>query len=92
MPSAASRCRVRGSVSPLVGGDAFLLCSDGLWAYIGEEETGAILSSQSPRDAASTLIELARQRARGGGDNISLAVVKLVEVPSRPRTDYPSLG
>lgn len=81
-----------GHVSPLVGGDAFLLCSDGLWAYIGEEETGAILASQSPRDAASTLIELARQRARGGGDNISLAVVKLVEVPNRPRTDYPALG
>ncbi|MDD2988677.1 MAG: protein phosphatase 2C domain-containing protein [Zoogloea sp.] len=81
-----------GHVSPLVGGDAFLLCSDGLWAYIGEEETGAILASQSPRDAASTLIELARQRARGGGDNISLAVVKLVEVPNRPRTDYPVLG
>lgn len=81
-----------GHVSPLVGGDAFLLCSDGLWAYIGEEETGAILASQSPRDAASTLIELARQRARGGGDNISLAVVKLVEVPNRPRPDYPSLG
>ena len=81
-----------GHVSSLVGGDAFLLCSDGLWAYIGEEETGAILASQSPRDAASTLIELARQRARGGGDNISLAVVKLVEVPNRPRTDYPGLG
>jgi serine/threonine protein phosphatase PrpC len=81
-----------GHVSPLVGGDAFLLCSDGLWAYIGEEETGAILASQSPRDAASTLIELARQRARGGGDNISLAVVKLVEVPNRPRSDYPSMG
>ncbi len=81
-----------GHVSPLVGGDAFLLCSDGLWAYIGEEETGAILASQSPRDAASTLIELARQRARGGGGNISLAVVKLVEVPNRPRSDYPSMG
>ena len=81
-----------GHVSPLVGGDAFLLCSDGLWAYIGEEEAGSILASQSPRDAASTLIELARQRARGGGDNISLAIVKLVEVPNRPRTDYPGLG
>ncbi|MBL8458182.1 protein phosphatase 2C domain-containing protein [Zoogloea sp.] len=81
-----------GHVSPLVGGDAFLLCSDGLWAYIGEEEAGSILASQSPRDAASSLIELARQRARGGGDNISLAIVKLVEVPNRPRTDYPPLG
>ena len=46
-----------------------------------------------PRDAASALIELARQRARGGGDNISLAVVKLVEVaPKPPRSDFPRLG
>lgn len=81
-----------GHASPLVGGDAFLLCSDGLWAYIGEEEAGRILAENSPREAASTLIELARQRARGGGDNISLAVVKLVEVPSRSKSDFPTLG
>ncbi|WP_079435883.1 PP2C family serine/threonine-protein phosphatase [Zoogloea sp. LCSB751] len=75
-----------GHASPLVGGDAFLLCSDGLWAYIGEEETGLILANMSPRDAASALIELARQRARGSGDNISLAIVKLVEVDNNKRT------
>jgi len=81
-----------GHVSPLAGGDAFLLCSDGLWAYISEEETGQILATQSPRDAASALIELARQRARGGGDNISLAIIKLVEVaPRPPRGDFPRL-
>ncbi|MBS0345008.1 MAG: serine/threonine-protein phosphatase [Proteobacteria bacterium] len=73
-----------GHASPLVGGDAFLLCSDGLWAYINEDETGQILASMSPRDAASALIELARQRAKGGGDNISLAIVKLVEVNNTP--------
>jgi len=84
-----------GHVSPLVGGDAFLLCSDGLWAYISEEEMGQILAAQSPRDAASMLIEMARQRARGGGDNISLAIVKLVEVAAKPpqsRGDFPKLG
>jgi serine/threonine protein phosphatase PrpC len=81
-----------GHASPLVGGDAFLLCSDGLWAYINEVEMGQILATQSPRDAASTLIELARQRARGGGDNISLAVVKLVEMPPKTAGAFPALG
>lgn len=81
-----------GHASPLVGGDAFLLCSDGLWAYITEAEMGQILANQSPRDAASMLIELARQRARGGGDNISLAVVKLVEVPPKVQSGFPVLS
>lgn len=81
-----------GHASPLAGGDAFLLCSDGLWAYITEQEMGHILDTQSPRDAASALIEMARQRARGGGDNISLAVVKLVEVSPRLRTEVARYG
>ena len=76
-----------GHVSPLQGGDAFLLCSDGLWGYISEDEFGDVLASHTPRDAASTLIEMARHRARGGGDNISLAIVKLVELP--PKTVPP---
>jgi serine/threonine protein phosphatase PrpC len=53
---------------------------------------GQILANQSPRDAASMLIELARQRARGGGDNISLAVVKLVEVPPKVQNGFPVLS
>ena len=53
---------------------------------------GQILDTQSPRDAASTLIEMARQRARGGGDNISLAVVKLVEVNPKLRTEVARYG
>jgi len=39
--------------------------------------------------------EVDGQRARGGGDNISLAIVKLVEVAAKPpqsRGDFPKLG
>ena len=81
-----------GEAADLLAGDSFLLCSDGLWAYITEQEMGHILDTQSPRDAASALIEMARQRARGGGDNISLAVVKLVEVSPRLRTEVARYG
>jgi hypothetical protein len=80
-----------GHVSPLVGGDAFLLCSDGLWAYIGEEEAGSILASQSPRDAASALIELARQRARGRGQYFA-GHRQAGGSAQPPRTDYAGMG
>lgn len=61
-----------------VAGDCFLLCSDGLWAYFTDFELAATLQEFAPRAAAERLITLGRQRAGGGGDNISLAVIKLV--------------
>ena len=74
-----------GRCADLVAGDSFLLCSDGLWAYFSDDELAAILARHSAREAAEMLVRLARERARGGGDNISLAIVKLVE-PPRPRS------
>jgi serine/threonine protein phosphatase PrpC len=35
------------------------------------------LQLATPRDACEILIDRARQRARGGGDNLSLAVVRV---------------
>lgn len=65
-----------GEVQP---GDSFLLCSDGLWAYFSEEELGYTLATASAREGAAILIDLARQRCRGKGDNCSLAVLRLGE-------------
>ncbi|APR04718.1 PP2C family protein-serine/threonine phosphatase [Thauera chlorobenzoica] len=67
--------------TPLAG-DVFLLCSDGLWAYFSDAELGATLHELPPRAAAERLIGLARERARGSGDNLSLAIIKLVSLPS----------
>lgn len=58
-------------------GDAFLLCSDGLWAYFDDRELGDILERCNPREASDTLIRLARERAKGRGDNLSMAIIKL---------------
>src|SRR5574338_559170 len=69
----------RGGADRLVAGDAFLLCSDGLWAYFSNGELASIIARQSARQAAEELVGLARERAKGHGDNISLALVKLVE-------------
>jgi serine/threonine protein phosphatase PrpC len=72
-----------GQASPLVAGDAFLLCSDGLWAYFPDRELGRTLKDFPPRQAAQALIDTARSRARGRGDNCSLAIVRLVNDPGK---------
>jgi serine/threonine protein phosphatase PrpC len=72
---------VHGCWDALVAGDCFLLCSDGLWAYFADGEAAAILAEYPAREAAGILIDLARERAYGRGDNVSLAVIKFVPVP-----------
>lgn len=67
----------------LVAGDTFLLCSDGLWGDVRDDEIAAQLSDRSAREAAQALISLARSRSDGYGDNISIAIVKLVDAPRR---------
>jgi PPM family protein phosphatase len=59
-------------------GDAFLICSDGLWGHFKTNELCHIISTMGPKPASQLLLELARERGRGQGDNISLIVLKLV--------------
>jgi PPM family protein phosphatase len=58
-------------------GDTLMACSDGVWHYFNSMELGAALSSLSAREASEFLIDKARLRARGSGDNLSLVIVKL---------------
>ncbi|MFZ4624224.1 MAG: PP2C family protein-serine/threonine phosphatase [Rhodoferax sp.] len=64
-------------IPKLTPGDTLLVCSDGVWHYFNEMELGSVLATLSARDASEFLIEKARSRAKGGGDNLSLAVVKI---------------
>ncbi len=57
--------------------DSLMACSDGVWHYFSASEMGSAMSMLSPREATEFLIQKARSRARGGGDNLSLVVVKL---------------
>jgi len=69
-------------------GDAFLLCSDGLWHYFSDVELGAALAMNSPRDASEMLIKKVRERAAGtNADNCTMAIVKLVAIPKETK-DY----
>lgn len=58
-------------------GDSLLVCSDGLWHYFTPKELGAIVHTLPPREAAEMLVGKARHRARAGGDNLSLALVRV---------------
>ena len=75
-------------VAPLMGGDAFVLCSDGVWAYFDDDEMGRLVDTMHARDACQEIITRARARAAGAGDNLSVAIVRLVEVQP-DGTDYP---
>jgi serine/threonine protein phosphatase PrpC len=66
-----------GDTADLAAGDSFVVCSDGVWAYFDDAEMGAIVAANSARQACEMLIEEGRVRARGAGDNLSLAIVKL---------------
>lgn len=64
-------------IHKLRAGDALLACSDGVWHYFTTAEIGSVISTLSAREAVEFLIEKARSRGHGGGDNLSLVVVKL---------------
>ena len=61
--------------SALDQGDTILLCTDGLWGQMGDNEIAAVLSSQAPSAACGSLISLAKER--GGPDNITVQVARV---------------
>src|SRR5262249_11259345 len=76
-------CKVSTFVVPLADGDRFLLCSDGVSEYVPENEGGGVLTRQpSPARAAQRLIDLALER--GGGDNATAVVVRVLEAGETP--------
>ncbi len=64
-------------IPQLRAGDTLMACSDGVWHYFSNAEIGSVLATLSAREACEFLIDKARARARGRGDNLSIVVVKL---------------
>ncbi len=62
---------------PLIDGDVFLLCSDGLTSLVDTDELESVLGSNSPREASDKLVDLANEK--GGKDNITVQVIKILE-------------
>ncbi len=75
--------KVSTFVVPLADGDRFLLCSDGISEYVKENEIGDVLTKQpTPARGAQKLIDLALER--GGGDNATAVVVRVLEAGETP--------
>ena len=71
--------------SEIIAGDKFLLCSDGLWEHITTEQMEkAIHCTNNLETIVSSLILLAKESGKEGGDNISLAVLSVNKNSKEP--------
>lgn len=78
-------------VMPLVLGDRFLLCSDGLSDYVRDETIAQVLrESPDPHDAAQALVDVARRA--GTRDNVTVVVADVVRPGSAPRNQPQMVG
>jgi hypothetical protein len=76
----------------ILPGDRFLLCSDGMYAYVDEEELPKQLADGEVKEVPKKLVEIAN--TGGGHDNITAVVVRIGETSSTelvPRTTEVSL-
>lgn len=74
-PNSAVQIDLEGP-HPILPGDAYLICSDGLTGRVEDAELGAILASLPPQEAVRALVDLAN--LRGGPDNSTVIVAKVV--------------
>lgn len=69
----------------LHSGDVLLCCTDGLWGYFSEKELAKMVEALAPTEACQQLLAKARERAAGGGDNVSLAILKATPQKHAPQ-------
>jgi PPM family protein phosphatase len=75
----------------ILPGDRFLICSDGMYAYIDEEQLPKQLADGEIKEVPHKLVDMAN--ARGGHDNITAVVLRIGEHSAEiaPRTTEVSL-
>ncbi len=61
---------------PVRVGDCFLLCTDGLFDPVSDEEIREIVTGSTAIEACRQLVDLAK--AKGGYDNITVGIVKVM--------------
>jgi len=74
---------------PVMAGDIYILCSDGLSSLVTDQEIGVAARELPPPDACRLLVNLAN--LRGGNDNITVIIVRVGPVPKGlpPLSDAP---
>ena len=60
---------------PVQEGDTLILCTDGLWGTLEDEELRAIVEEHGPEESVQQLI--ARANEAGGPDNVTAIVVQV---------------
>lgn len=82
---------------PVLSGDLFLLCTDGVSNQLTDPELGAVARELPPKLAARLIINLAN--FRGGPDNATVVVAQVGELPANVTSaplvlpdDRPDLG
>ena len=61
---------------PVQKGDRILICSDGLFAMLGEDEIAEVASSGTPDKACQKLVKRAKEE--GGSDNITVIIAEKI--------------
>lgn len=71
--------------APIIPGDAFLLCSDGVWEYLHDGEILVdLLKSETAEDWGKLLLLRVLSRVGTGNDNLSLVTVMVQEGSDTP--------
>ena len=76
---ATPRLRPDFSRASLEDGDRFLLCTDGLWGEVLDDELAAAMEMH-PAIGCDHLLSIANER--GGGDNVSVAIIHVEDAGS----------
>ncbi len=67
--------------------DTYVLCTDGLWEPVGDDEIAQVATSMPPEEACRTLIDLAI--SRGTNDNVSVQVITVNEIDKETALHLP---
>ena len=57
--------------------DVLVLCTDGLWSQVQEQEIFQLATEQDPQNACVQLVNLAKER--GGPDNITVQILRIAK-------------
>lgn len=68
---------------PIRLGDRYVICSDGLYDHVGDDEINQAATGDEPRAACEQLLALAK--GRGGFDNITVGIVCIESPPATPQ-------